>query len=98
MLPRSEYEQRLAAAAAVVGTAAETFVYDSVREIIYRCEGNPEKEDSLREYLLEEVRKWLHAFSPPADYVVEFVEDDEEGTHLDMDVKDGGDDEANDPD
>ena len=77
LLPRSEYEQRLAAAAAVVGTEAETFVYDKVREIIHVCEGKPEKEDILREFLLHEVRGWLHSFSSMADYDVTLIEDDE---------------------
>ena len=80
----SEYEQRLAAAAAIVGTEAETFVYDNVREIIHLCDGNPEKEDSLREYLLDKVRGFLHAFSRPTDYQVEFVDEEEkieEGSH-----------------
>ena len=76
LLPRSEYEQRLAAAAAVVGTEAETFVYDKVREIIHVCGGEPEKEDSLREYLLKEVRTWLHAFSRAADYDVALIEEE----------------------
>lgn len=76
LLPRSEYEQRLAAAAAVVGIEAETFVYDKVREIIHVCSGEPEKEDSLREYLLKEVRTWLHAFSRAADYDVALIEDE----------------------
>jgi hypothetical protein len=71
LLPKREYEQRLAAAAAVVGIEAETFVYDSVREIIHQCEGKPEKEDSLREYLLEKVRRWLHAFAQAQSYIVE---------------------------
>ena len=81
LMPRSEYEQRLAAAGAVVGTEAETFVYDKVREIIHVCEGKPEKEDSLREYLLREVRTWLHAFSRPVDYEISFLPiDDNEGS------------------
>lgn len=77
LLPRSEYEQRLAAAAAVVGTEAETFVYDNVREIIHLCGGNPDKEDSLREFLLDKVRGWLHAFSANEVYEVDFIDDDD---------------------
>jgi hypothetical protein len=78
LLPVREYEQRLAAAAAVIGTEAETFVYDSVREIIHLCDGKPEKEDSLREYLLGKVRAWLHAFSQSVDYQVELMEDSQQ--------------------
>lgn len=85
LLPRSEYEQRLAAAAAVVGIEAETFVYDKVREIIHVCSGEPEKENSLREYLLKEVRTWLHSFSRAADYDVALIEDE-------ADVSEGGED------
>lgn len=71
LLPRAEYEQRLAAAAIVVGTAAETWAYDKAREVIHQCEGNPAKEDEVREFLLREVRAWLHAFSVPREYLVE---------------------------
>lgn len=75
LLPVKDYEQRLAAAAAIVGNEAETFVYDNVREIIHLCGGKPEKEDSLREYLLEKVRGWLHGFSRPVSWELEFTED-----------------------
>jgi len=79
LIPVKEYEQRLAAAAAIVGNEAEAFVYDNVREIIFMCAGNPEKEDSLREYLLEKVRRWLHAFSAPQEYELEYVDEEHEG-------------------
>jgi hypothetical protein len=77
LLPRTEYEQRLAAAAAVVGVEAENFVYDKVREIIHLCGGTPEKEDTLREWMLTEVRAWLHSFSRAADYDVNLIDDEE---------------------
>jgi hypothetical protein len=79
LLPVKEYEQRLAAAAAIVGTEAETFVYDNVREIIHLCDGKPEKENSLREYLLGKVKVWLNAFSRSVDYEVTFEEESAEG-------------------
>lgn len=81
LIPRSEYEQRLAAAAAIVGVKVEIFAYDKVREIIHMCDGDPAKEDSLREYLLKEGRAWLHSFSRAADYDVSLVTvDDDEGS------------------
>lgn len=76
LIPRRDYEQQLAAAAIVVGTSAETFVYDSVREIIHICNGDPAKEDDLREFMLHRVRGWLHAFSNQAHYQVDFFEDE----------------------
>lgn len=72
VLPRAVFEERMAAAAAVVGNEAEVFVYDNVREIIELCGGKAEKEVDLREFLLGKVRGWLHAFSLPANYIVEF--------------------------
>ncbi len=80
VLPRKDFEQRLAAAAAIVGNEADVFVYDNVREIIHVCGGKPENEDSLREYLLGKVRGWCHAFSRPMEYEVEF-EDRPEGNY-----------------
>lgn len=70
LLPRSDYEKRLAAAAAVVSNGLETLVYDNVREMIHLCDGKPEKEDSLREYLLDKIRQALHAFSHATLYAV----------------------------
>ena len=75
LLSRSDYEKRLAAAAAVVSNGLETLVYDNVREMIHLCGGSPEKEDSLREYLLEKIRKSLHAFSYQTLYAVSLIED-----------------------
>ena len=80
LMPRSDYEKRLAAAAAVVSNGLETLVYDNVREIIHLCGGNPEKEDSLREYLLEKIRRTLHAFSYQSLYAVHLVDDNPAGT------------------
>jgi hypothetical protein len=74
LVEKSLHEQVLAAGAAIVGTEAEIFVYDNVREIIHICEGKAEKEDSLREYLLLKVKTWLHAFSQPKEYFVELEE------------------------
>lgn len=76
LITKTEYEQKLAAAAVVVGTSAETWAYDRVREVIHQCGGDPSREDVVREWLLCEVRAWLHAFSSPQDYVVT-LEDDE---------------------
>lgn len=73
---REDYEQNLAAAALVVGTAAETWVYDSVREIIHTCGGNPAKEDELRDWLLLRVRGWLNGFAAPKEYEVDLLEDE----------------------
>lgn len=71
LLPRAEYERQLAAAAVVVSTAAESWAYDKAREIIHVCEGNAALEDTVREYLLREVRAWLNAFSSPREYLVD---------------------------
>ena len=59
LIPRELYEQSLAAAAVVTSTGLEAFVYDSVREIIHLCGGTLEKEDALREYMLERVKDCL---------------------------------------
>ena len=40
LLPRVNFEQRLAAAAVAVSTAAESWAYDKAREVIHVCEGN----------------------------------------------------------
>lgn len=74
---RADYEQQLAAAALVVGTSAETFVYDSVREIIHTCGGNPAKEDELRDWLLLRVRGWLNGFAAPKEYEVDLLADED---------------------
>ena len=79
VLLRSDYEKRLAAAAAVVSNGLETLVYDHVREMIHLCGGKPEKEDSLREYLLEKIRVTLHAFSYKTLYAVSLVDDNPSG-------------------
>ncbi|MBD8896206.1 hypothetical protein IG626_09350 [Desulfovibrio desulfuricans] len=78
LITRVEYEQKLAAAAVVVATSAETWAYDRAREMIHQCGGDPAREDRVREWLLYEVRGWVHAFSRPQDYVVT-LEEDEEG-------------------
>ena len=69
--PRELYEQSLAAAAVVTSTGLEAFVYDSVREIIHLCGGTLEKEDALREYMLERVKDCLNGFSEAFEYDVE---------------------------
>lgn len=74
VLPMVEYEQRLAAAATVVAVAAENFAHESAREIIHICEGNPMKEEVLREWLMEQMREWLDSFSKPVEYELDFIE------------------------
>ena len=76
LLPRVNFEQRLAAAAVAVSTAAESWAYDKAREVIHVCEGNAALEDTVREYLLREVRAWLNAFSVPREYLIELRSDD----------------------
>ncbi|WP_419524851.1 hypothetical protein, partial [Bilophila wadsworthia] len=71
LIPRELYEQSLAAAAVVTSTGLEAFVYDSVREIIHLCGGTLEKEDALREYMLERVKDCLNGFSEAFEYDVE---------------------------
>lgn len=71
LIPRELYEQSLAAAAVVTSTGLEAFVYDSVREIIHLCGGTLEKEDALREYMLERVKDCLNVFSEAFEYDVE---------------------------
>ena len=61
----------LAAAAVVASTGLEAFVYDSVREIIHLCGGTLEKEDALREFMLERVKDCLNGFSEAFEYDVE---------------------------
>jgi hypothetical protein len=78
LIEKNLHEQLLAAGAAIVGIEAEIFVYDNVREIIHLCEGKPEKEDFLREYLLSKVRIWLNAFSQAKEYIVELEEGSDE--------------------
>lgn len=83
LIDRVEYERKMAAAAVVVATAAETWAYDKTREIIHVCDGNPEREDVVREWLLREVRAWLNAFSRPQDYVVTLEGEYAEGAVVD---------------
>lgn len=58
------------------GHGRETWVYDSVREIIHTCGGNPAKEDELRDWLLLRVRGWLNGFAAPKEYEVDLLEDE----------------------
>lgn len=83
LLPREELEQQLAAAAVAVSTAAEAWAYDKARELIHVCDGNAALEDTVREYLLREVRLWLNAFSVPREYLVELQAEEPE---LDIDA------------
>lgn len=76
LIAKSDHDRALAAAAVVVGSAAETWAYDKARDLIHQCCGDPAQEDTFREYLLREVRGWLHAFSRPQEYVVD-LEDPE---------------------
>ena len=71
LIPRDLYEQSLAAAAVVASTGLEAFVYDSVREIIHVCGGSLEREEALREYMLDGVRSCLNGFSESFQYDVE---------------------------
>ena len=63
LIPRELYEQSLAAAAVVTSTGLEAFVY--------LCGGTLEKEDALREYMLERVKDCLNGFSEAFEYDVE---------------------------
>lgn len=71
LIPRELYEQQLAAAAVIVCTGAESFVYENVREIIQLAGGSLENEDAVREFMLSKVNKFLHGFYNVKGYEVE---------------------------